>query len=108
MESIVVSNNNPYFRTHNVRVEADELLRAEANVLYPPAITYSQDGRDRDDVQNGVLNWGKLGQRRFLMPCLRQDSHPLVWVASIVNNGVPGRDCEQFLKVGARVELLGL
>src|SRR5690349_20636661 len=46
-ENAVIANSNPYFRAHNVRVETD-LMRARADLLWPPAITYSQDGRDRD------------------------------------------------------------
>jgi len=97
--SVVISNNNPYLHAHGVRVELPELLRAESNVLYPPAITYSQGEKDEVDAK-GMLNW-KLGQRKYLYPCLRQDSQPLVWVAVNVASGVPAADLNRFVMVGS-------
>jgi len=40
-ESAVIANSNPYLSSHKVRVQTD-LMRAEAFVLWPPAIQYNQ------------------------------------------------------------------
>lgn len=49
----MIESGNPFFRSHNIRVN-QELCRAEAQLLHPPAIAYAQN-RVEPDQQGGAL-----------------------------------------------------
>uniref|UniRef100_A0A915E2V3 Uncharacterized protein n=1 Tax=Ditylenchus dipsaci TaxID=166011 RepID=A0A915E2V3_9BILA len=90
-ENAFLTNGNPYFRSHGVRVET-ELTTADAEVLFPPAIVYDRNQREEPD-QRGNMQWGKIGGKRFVVPA----ETPPVWAAVIFQNGVNGNDCNNFI-----------
>lgn len=65
-------------------------MQAPAEVLFPPAVTYGDGGRDREEPHGSNLQW-KLGpQRRFLIAA----PPPKIWCAVIFQRGVQGGRCQ--------------
>ncbi|KAH7689685.1 NRDE-3 protein, partial [Aphelenchoides avenae] len=85
-----ITSGNPYFKAHGVRPES-QMLRAQAEVLFPPALVY---GRDREEPQGANLMWRMGPQRQFLIAA----DAPAVWAAVIFQRGVEGNRCKDFLQ----------
>jgi hypothetical protein len=56
-----VQNVNPYFKAANVRVNP-ALIKANAELLYPPAIEYARGDRVEPDKKGSEWTWHRSGR----------------------------------------------
>ncbi|KAL3114903.1 hypothetical protein niasHT_011339 [Heterodera trifolii] len=92
----MIQNANPFFRAHEIRVETN-MMQAEAQLLYPPAICFSAPNEKIEPNNRGVLDF-RLADRghplplRYSVPC----EFPKVWAVVIVQNSVQRDQCRMF------------
>uniref|UniRef100_A0A914H5X1 Piwi domain-containing protein n=1 Tax=Globodera rostochiensis TaxID=31243 RepID=A0A914H5X1_GLORO len=92
----MIQNANPFFHAHGVRVETN-MMQAEAQHLYPPALAFSAPNEQIEPNSRGVLDIrlidrGKPLPRCFTVPC----EFPKSWAVVIVQNSVRKEQCGQF------------
>ncbi|KAL3102238.1 hypothetical protein niasHS_003647 [Heterodera schachtii] len=92
----MIQNNNPFFRAHEVRVEPN-MMQAEAQHLYPPALGFSAQNEQIEPNNRGVLDFrladrGQPLPRRYSLPC----EFPEVWTVVIVQNSIRMDQCRYF------------
>uniref|UniRef100_A0A914I7V1 Piwi domain-containing protein n=1 Tax=Globodera rostochiensis TaxID=31243 RepID=A0A914I7V1_GLORO len=92
----MIQNANPFFRAHEIRVETN-MMQAEAQHLYPPALAFAAPNEQLEPNARGVLDFrlAERGQpipRRYPVPC----EFPKTWAVVIVQNAVRKEQCRQF------------
>ncbi|KAH7702925.1 NRDE-3 protein, partial [Aphelenchoides avenae] len=86
-----VAGGNPYFKAHGIRPDT-EMQKAQAQLLFPPALVYANN--DREEPNGANLNWKMGPQRRFLIAA----QPPKIWAAVIFQHGVQGNRCQDFIQ----------
>uniref|UniRef100_A0A183C8T7 Piwi domain-containing protein n=1 Tax=Globodera pallida TaxID=36090 RepID=A0A183C8T7_GLOPA len=92
----MIQSDNPFFHAHKVHVETN-MMQAEAQHLYPPALAFSAPNEQIEPNARGVMDFrlaerGQPMSRRYAAPC----EFPKVWAVVIVQNAVRINQCRQF------------